>query len=420
MPHEFKPAFLSRLKKHKILYSILAIFIILSLARLGMLLSKPKTSSFFSGDMPVYVELGEATYGVMRDVGVYYGSLASPYNVSVAPKIGGQVERFFVDIGDVVESGQIVAQLDDESLILQRNQAAQAVTLMAAQLAEASANLNMAQRDMERQTKLRQEKIVPPSEYELTQTKLRQAEARLAVAQSQLENAKSQLEDANLRLSYTRVTVNWPEAGLRYIASRMVGEGDLVTANTPILSVVSLDPLLVLIDVIEQDYHKINVGQSAQIHTDGLEGEVFEGRVVRVAPVLSPNTRQARVEIEVPNKDLRLKPGMFANVKFIFSEHQNVWSVPEDVPFRRKEGFVIYVADQAAKTVRQVPVTLGLVENGRVELAGLEKMDGPVVFIGQHLLTDGKAYRVPGAEKKREGSGKDGKKQSGTEGGNKQ
>jgi len=202
------------------------------------------------------------------------------------------------------------------------------------------------------------------------------------------------LADADLRLSYTQVSAAWPEDDRRYIGRRLVEEGSLVTANTPILSVVSLDPLLVVVEVLEKDYPRLRVGQEAALRAEAWPGETFRARVVRVAPVLSAETRQARVELEVANPELRLKPGMFVEVVFIFKEVENVWSVPLDVPFRRREGFVIFLADPEKKTVRLLPVTLGLVDGGRVELVGAPPLDQPVVFLGQHLLTDGQEYSL--------------------------
>jgi multidrug efflux pump subunit AcrA (membrane-fusion protein) len=89
---------------------------------------------------------------------------------------------------------------------------------------------------------------------------------------------------------------------------------------------------------------------------------------------------------------------MYADVTFVFDERQDVWSVGEDVPFRRQDGYVVFVADRSAGTVSMVPVELGLVDGGRVELVGVERIDGPVVILGQHLLQDGQGYRVAGGE----------------------
>lgn len=382
-------------KKQKLLIALGLGFLILVVFRLVSGAGGAANESGPRAKPPVFVELGQASFGVMREVGLYYGSLTAAQKFSVAARVGGQLEKLLTDIGDQVESGQLLVLLDDDEFRLARDQAAHNVQLAEAQYAEAEANLRLAQSDMNRQSNLAGKRIVSQSDFETAENKLRQAEARALVAESQLRGAKSQLADAALRLSYTQVSATWPDGGRRWIGERLVDEGDLVAPNTPLLSVVSLDPLLVVVEVIEKDYPKIKIGQEAELRTEAWPGEVFRGRVVRIAPVLSATSRQARVELEVTNSDLRLKPGMFSEVIFIFQEIQNVWSVPQDVPFRRQDGFVIFVADPATNTVKMVPVDLGLVDKGRVELVGAEPIQGPVVFLGQHLLEDGQSYRLP-------------------------
>jgi hypothetical protein len=86
---------------------------------------------------------------------------------------------------------------------------------------------------------------------------------------------------------------------------------------------------------------------------------------------------------------------MFAEALFVFSQKEGVWSVEEDVPFRRHDGYVIFVADPISSTVTERRVELGLRESGRVELLGSGPIEGPVVTMGQHLLSDGQSYRLP-------------------------
>lgn len=405
---------LNKIKTHKIVTAIILVFLVLVVVRFATNLSEEGTGDRSMAQRAVYVELGQARLGTMREVGQYYGSLIAAHKFQVSPKVGGELKNLLVDIGDKIESGQLLAGLDDHQYRLAKEQATYNVALAEAQLAEAQANLALAQNDMTRQQSLSEKSIITQSDFEATENRLSQAEARQGVAVSQLSGARSQLEDAELRLSYTQINAVWPEGGSRWVGERLVSEGDLLTANTPILTIVGLDQLLVVVEVIEKDYPKIRVGQEAELLTEAWPGEVFTGRVVRVAPILSASTRQARVELEVENKDLRLKPGMFAEVIFIFQEFKNVWSVPQDLPFRRQEGFVIFVADEANSTVKMQPVTLGLVEDGWVELVGSPPLAAPVVFLGQHLLDDGFIYREPGVEAKKsnkpEGKKPEGKK----------
>ncbi|MDR2612396.1 MAG: efflux RND transporter periplasmic adaptor subunit [Deltaproteobacteria bacterium] len=421
--------FLSFARRHKKLSAVAVLFAGLTVFRLvsGQADGPP---GFGPGGEAVYVELGQAEFGTMRELGLYYGTLSAPSRFSLAPRVGGELREILADIGDRLESGQVVAILDDEEYRLARDRAHLAVTLAQAQLDEASANLRLARNDMTRQETLSRKSVVAASELEAAENRLRQAEARQGVAESQLASARNQLADAELKLSYTRVTASWPASGAegegpaspapaapaageadpaaratggvtpgyRYVGARLADTGALLAANTPIFDIVSLDPLLVVVEVIEKDYPRISVGMEASVRLEAFPGEAFKATVKRVAPVLSASSRQARVELEVPNPGLRLKPGMYAEVVFTFDRRDGVWSVAADVPYRKYDGHVIFVADPATGTVEERKVELGLREGDRVELMGTGPIDGPVVVMGQHLLRDGQAYRVPGAE----------------------
>lgn len=386
----------AKIAAHKILAGLAAALLIFAAARLIMNVAGGPAQR--PGGGPVYVELGQARHGVMREVGLYYGSLVADRQFSVSPRVGGRLDELCVDLGSPIESGQTLARLDGEPYRLARDREAHNVALAQAQFEEAKANLVLAKNDMERQSALAGKRIVAQSDFEVVENKLKQAQARLEVAASQLQAAQNTLANAELELSYATVTSRWAGGGQRFISQKMAHEGDQVLANNPILAAVSLDPLLLAVDVIEKDYPKISVGQKAELKCEAWPGESFAATVKNIAPVLSAASRQARVELEVANPGYKLKPGMFMEAVFVFNEKKDVWSVPEDVPFRSAEGFVIFVADEATQTVRKVPVTLGLVEKGYVELAGLASIDGPVVVLGQHLLADGQGYRLVGGE----------------------
>ncbi|MDR2350792.1 MAG: efflux RND transporter periplasmic adaptor subunit [Deltaproteobacteria bacterium] len=385
---------------HKKFTVVLLILLGLSVYRFATL--KDNANSFAPPQEPVYVELSTAGYGTMRELGLYYGTLSAPNRFSLATKVGGEVKEIRADIGDRISPGDLVAVLDDEEYILARERAELNVKLAEAQHLEASANNDLAKSEMARQKNLSSKNIVSRSEYETAENQLKQTEARLMISGSQLEAARNQLRDAELRLSYARVRASWPgdgegeTGGYRYVGSRLVDAGALVTANTPLFEVVSLDPLLVVVDIIEKDYPKIFPGMEASVRTEAFAGETFKGSVKRVAPILSQDSRQARVEIEVANPGLRLKPGMYAEVIFVFNERRGVWSVNQDVPFRKNEGYVIFVANPETRTVTERRVELGLREGEKVELLDSGPIEGQIVSLGQHLLTDGQGYMLPG------------------------
>jgi len=181
--------------------------------------------------------------------------------------------------------------------------------------------------------------------------------------------------------------------------------GPLVQTNQPIVSVLENNPLVAVVFVIERDYPKVQIGQAAAITTDAWPGRTFAGRIRRLAPLIQETSRQARVEIEVPNPDHRLKPGMFVRAQVEFATHQNATLVPFSAIVRRagREG-VFGVSPPGAAgpqapqggtpQVRFVPVTTGIVNGETVEIVE-PQVWGSVVTLGNHLLEDGSRILLP-------------------------
>jgi multidrug efflux pump subunit AcrA (membrane-fusion protein) len=112
------------------------------------------------------------------------------------------------------------------------------------------------------------------------------------------------------------------------VPERFVDEGSMMAPNTAIVSVLDIGALTAVIHVIERDYPKIKVGQAATVIADAFPGKAFTGRIIRVAPLLKETSRQARVEIEIPNRESLLAPGMFVRVEIDFSRHDDATLIP--------------------------------------------------------------------------------------------
>lgn len=127
--------------------------------------------------------------------------------------------------------------------------------------------------------------------------------------------------------------------------------------------------------------------------TDALPERVFTGTVARIAPLLRETSREARVEIDMPNTEGLLKPGMFVRVEIEFASRKEATVVPVSALIRRDGQQGVFVADLEERRARFVPVTLGIMEGGRAEVAE-PHLDGWVVTLGQHLLEDGSAIVI--------------------------
>ena len=340
------------------------------------------------------VEVAPVTRATLRDTGLFTGSLVPASRFIVAPRVAGRLDKLSVNIGDPVHRGQLIAVLDDEEYVQQLERAKAELAVAKASLQECRSNLDIARREFERVETLRQKKIASESEYDQAKVQQDVQEARLRVADAQVTQTSAALTEAEIRLGYTRVHAVWEDgAGTRLVGERFVDEGTLLTANAPIVSVIDIGTLTAAIYVIERDYAKIAVGQEAVVSTDAYPDRTFPGRIIRIAPQLQETSRQARVEIRVPNPNGQLKPGMFVRVALEFAEHQDVPVVPVAALARRESRQGVFVADLATKTARFVPVEVGITTEQRVEIVA-PPLDGPVVVMGQHLLEDGGAIIV--------------------------
>ena len=350
------------------------------------------------GALAVPVELAAVRRATLRDVGEFTGSLVPASRFIVAPRVGGRLEKLPVNLGDPVRRGQLVAVLDDKEYVQQLERAKAELAVAQASVQECQTNRQAALREFERAEALRQKKIASESEYDQAKAQYEVQEARYRVAAAQVDQKRAALKEAEILLSYTKISVTWEGgADVRFIAERYVDEGALLTANAPIVSVIDSSSLTAAVYVIERDYAKMAVGQEATVTTDAYPDRAFTGRIVRIAPQLQETSRQARVEINVPNAGGLLKPGMFARVQLEFAEHKDVAAIPVASLAQREGRRGVFVADVAAKTVRFVPVEPGITGGDLVEVVR-PGLDGPVVVMGQHLLEDGSAITIPQPE----------------------
>jgi len=301
-------------------------------------------------------------------------------------------------VGDRVERGALIAEIDPEEYQQQADQAQAELEVARAGLDGARIALEAAQRDLERVKVLRQEQIAAEAELDQADTQRRTAESQLAVAEAQLRQKKAALDAANLRLEQSRVRVTWPQGGgLRVVAERFAEPGSLVQAGNPLLSVLQIDPLEAVIRIVEQTYTVLRPGQEAMVSADVYPGRVFKSRVITLAPFLEESTRQAEARVEVSNPDGLLKPGMVVRVAIEFGRKAGVLTVPAAAvtEYRGEKG--VFELESGSRTVRFVALKLGIQDGQRVEV--LEpQLSGPVVVLGQHLLSDGAAV-IPSEQK---------------------
>ncbi|RZB34985.1 MAG: hypothetical protein SRB1_00753 [Desulfobacteraceae bacterium Eth-SRB1] len=344
----------------------------------------------------VAVEVVPVKKASIREVASFTGSLYPIAEFILAPKIAGRLEKILVNIGDKVKGGELVAVLDDNEYRQQVSQAKAELDVARANLQERENALKNVKREYERTIALRKKKIASESKLDAAESEFKTQQAKLKVAIAQIAQKEAALKIAKVRLSYARIQV--PEnhiTGYRVVGERFVDEGAMLAPSTPIVSILDIEKLIAVIHVIELDYPRIQHGLEAIISTDAFPGHTFTGNVIRIAPFLKEKSREARVEVEIPNVQKLLKPGMFVRVQIQFDEHKNTTVVPAAALVKRNNIQGIFLIDIQEQKARFVPVTVGIVNGVQAEVLN-PTIAGSVVTLGHHMLEDGASIILPG------------------------
>lgn len=244
------------------------------------------------------------------------GTIEPVTSVTVGTQVSGIVSRLYVDYNSVVKRGQVIAELDRTNLISELN-------AQKASLASAQSSLNYQQSNYERYKTLFDKGLVSADEYESARLQYEQAKQQVAQSRESVQRAQTNLGYA---------TITSPIDGV--VLSKAVEEGQTVAAsfNTPELFTIAQDltNMRVIADIDEADIGGVKEGQRVTFTVDAFPEDTFEGSVtqVRQQATTESNVVTYEVVISAPNVDLKLKPGLTANVTIFTLEKNDVLTVP--------------------------------------------------------------------------------------------
>jgi len=284
------------------------------------------------------------------------GDVVSIQQADIFSKVSGNLDRVYVNLGAMVSRNQLLALID--------------TTELAQQVQQTGAMYFTTQTDYQRKKQLLDENLVAKQDFD-------NAEALLKVAQANYETAKT-------RLGYARITA--PFAGT--ITKRFLDPGAQVNPNASTLfTLMNLDSVKVVINILEKDVPLVTVGKEAVVTADALPDRPVEGWVGRLSQAVDPATRTMAAEIFVPNKDHRLKPGMYATVTLILSDHPNAITVPVQAVLKDANGPFVFIVEN--KMAKRVPIQNGIEQASRIEvIAGLSGSES-LITTGQQFVRDG-------------------------------
>ncbi|MCB5284720.1 MAG: efflux RND transporter periplasmic adaptor subunit [Candidatus Cloacimonetes bacterium] len=368
------------------------LWLVIVVALLGLLFAwrlcsgKDKDAQQGGGPQAVAVETAPVEVMDLEDSATFSGNLRAANSYILAPKVAGQLVQLNVNIGDTVSRGQVIAVLDDVIFRQEFNKAK-------ANLEQAASAMAEAEKALEQSRTLLAKSYIPQSEFDRVNAQYISEQAKYQVALAGKNAAETQLAN-------TRVKADWSGGGsARVIGERFADAGQLLNSGSPLVSVLDIGTLVAEIDVIESDYTRVKVGQPASISSDSWPEEEFNGRIARVAPMLKEESRQARVEIEVANPGLKLKPGMYARARITWQIKPQATAVPSAAIYKHKGEEGVFLVDKASSKVSFIPVEKGIVTTKYVEILS-PALSGEVVTLGQDQLDDGREIILPGAEKK--------------------
>jgi len=385
------------MKKKSIIITVILIVIltagVFSFLRKGNNVPKFKTQNMTKGDIRATVT---AT-----------GTVNAVTTVLVGTQVSGTIKTLYVDFNSPVKKGQLLAQIDPSTFEAQVGQAKANLSLAKANVEKSEAALVDAKRTMERNKILFARNLIARSDLDTAETNYQSALAQLSASKAQVEQAQAALRLADTNLLYARIIS--PVDGT--VISRNVDVGQTVAASfqTPTLFNIAQDLTRMQIDasIDEADIGKIMVGQPVEFSVDAYPEDNFRGRVseVRNAPTTVQNVVTYDVVVKVDNPDLKLKPGMTANVSIILSDKKEILRVPNAaLRFRPSEkmgekqkdatvrkGAAVWILENGK--LKRISVETGISDGNYTEILSGDLKEGSPVIL--EAVTNGRKNETP-------------------------
>lgn len=353
----------------------------------------------------VPVETAKASRGQIAASYNGTATLTADHEAQVAAKTSGVLIKLFVEEGQAVKAGQVLAQLEQDTA--------------QAKLAQAAAQMRKADASFTYNEKAIQKQLIAQKDFDQ--------------AKYDMQNLRAAYEEARLNLQFTTITA--PVDGV--IAERSVKLGNLIQVNQNLFRIVGMDPLQAVLNVPERQLGILKSGQPVTLEADALPGQKFTGDILRIAPVVDSASGTFRVTSEFHDKTGTLKPGMFGRVSIVYDQRADALTVPRSALVEEDGETAVFVVEKgvdkpadakkdgdkkddakkadvkvadAGKGDDKKPAAPGLVAHRKLVKIGYSDGDKveirsgidegtQVITVGRNAVRDGTAVQVLNAEK---------------------
>jgi HlyD family secretion protein len=344
-------------------------------------------------------KLPKVERGDLSKVVVATGKIEPITKVEIKSKASGIVKKLYVEYGDHVKAGQILAELDRDQIEAQVRESRAALDGAIADYERSKVDAEgvdvpMLKRAYERAQEMFKAGVVASAQlddaernYQMAVNKMNVARAQLIVNKAKVDQARANLENQQQNLSYTTITA--PIDGI--ILSRDVEVGDAVSSilvlgssATLVMTIGDTSQVYVKGKVDESDIGRVYLGQAARIKVESFKDKVFKGHVTKISPmgVEKDNVTTFEVRVSIDNPGGELKAEMTANAEIILEEHKNVLQIPEGAIIydKDKNAFVEVPDPHAKEGKRKVAVKVGISNGAKTEVVeGLKEGDRVVL-----------------------------------------
>jgi len=352
------------------------------------------------------------------------GSLAADEQTDLAPIVGGRVVSVGVDLGSYVQKGQVIAQLDSGDARLRLDQSQAALAQANSQIAQAEARLglrpgqkfdptqvaevgaaraayDLAEKNLRRYEQLLESGDISRSAYDQQRAQRDQLREQYQAALTQANQSYAAVQTARAAAQAAQVQVQQAQKGIRdvtihspisgYVTERAADVGEFVSTSSKVVTVARTNPLRVRIDIPEQAIATVRPGQSVSVSVSTYPDRSFAGRVARVSPNVSAQSRTLTVEAEVQNGENLLKPGQFATIRVLMPQSDPAVLVPARAV--RSDGTTsrVYVVKDGVAQERLVAT--GRQDGDLIEIKGNVAADELVATSNVEQLADGTPVR---------------------------
>jgi membrane fusion protein, multidrug efflux system len=336
------------------------------------------TSIPHAGESAIKVDVIKPNTIVSSSALTLPGVARSFEETKIYPRTTGYVRRWLVDIGDKVSAGQLLAEIDTPDLDAQLSQGRAQLAQAEAAVKQYEAQRNYSKSNASRNQNLADQKLISGSTLEQTQAQALTDEATLAAAQSNVVAQQANVRRLVDLQNFAKVTA--PFAGT--ITTRTIDRGSLLTdtGTTPMYTLVATDPIRVFIDVPQSVAASMKVGTDAVVTVRELPNRKFTGKIARSAGSLDPDLHTMSTEIDVPNPDSALLPGMYVEAALTLPVPHRVVEIPATALYSDSQGVRVAVVD-AQNKAHFVPITI-------------ERDTGATLWVATGLTGDEKLVKV--------------------------